>query len=243
MKIGDLLLLKGVINKKQLQIALSKQAEEAITYNRSVPLGKILIEQGHVSVDEIADVLNEQSKESMLEQEKKDRNVKVMPTEIGENSKFTFDLKFIVTIGAVIVSACATYFSITGQLNELKAMNSPNRMEYDIVVKEIDNIKSMGDLKLITYQLEDFKTTFGEIKTLANTLTPLAADLTYIKEELEKLKNKKIDIPVVDLSGIDDCKKKLDDLSNKITVLQELVGNQEERITKLEGRKSGGSRF
>ena len=243
MKIGDLLLLKGVINKKQLQIALSKQAEEAITYNRSVPLGKILIEQGHVSVDEIADVLNEQSKESMFEQEKKDRKVKVMPTEIGENSKFTFDLKFIVTIGAVIVSACATYFSITGQLNELKAMNSPNRMEYDIVVKEIDNIKSMGDLKLITYQLEDFKQTFAEIKTLANTLTPLAADLTYIKEELEKLKNKKIDIPVVDLSGIDDCKKKLDDLSNKITVLQELVGNQEERITKLEGRKSGGSRF
>ena len=32
----------------------------------------------------------------------------------------------------------------------------------------------------------------------------------------EKLKNKKIDIPIVDLSGIDDCKKKLDDLSNKI---------------------------
>ena len=240
MKIGDLLLLKGVINKKQLQIALSKQAEEAITYNRSVPLGKILIEQGHVSVDEIADVLNEQSKEVKV---KKERKVKVMPTEIGENSRFTFDLKFIVTIGAVIVSACATYFSITGQLNELKAMNSPNRMEYDIVVKEIDNIKSMGDLKLITYQLEDFKQTFAEIKTLANTLTPLAADLTYIKEELEKLKNKKIDIPVIDLSGIDDCKKKLDDLSNKITVLQELVGNQEERITKLEGRKSGGSRF
>ena len=43
MKIGDLLLLKGVINKKQLQAALSKQAEEAITYNRSVPLGRILI--------------------------------------------------------------------------------------------------------------------------------------------------------------------------------------------------------
>ena len=240
MKIGDLLLLKGVINKKQLQVALSKQAEEAITYNRSVPLGKILIEQGHVSVDEIADVLNEQSKEVKV---KKERKVKVMPTEIGENSKFTFDLKFMATIGVVIVSACATYFSITGQIEELKANNSPNRLEHEYVVKEIENIKSMGDLKLITYQLEDFKSTFAEIKTLANTLTPLAADLTYIKEELEKLKNKKIDIPVVDLSGIDDCKKKLDALSNKITVLQELVGNQEERITKLESRTSKGSRF
>ena len=47
MKIGDLLLLKGYINKKQLTSALSKQAEEAINYDRSVPLGKILIEEGH----------------------------------------------------------------------------------------------------------------------------------------------------------------------------------------------------
>ena len=243
MKIGDLLLLKGVINKKQLQAALSKQADEAINYNRSVPLGKILIEEGHVGIDEIAEVLNTQQEELKTEIEKKDRKVKVMPTEIGETSKVTFDLKFLATIGVVIVSACATYFSITGQIEELKANNSPNRLEHEYVVKEIENIKSMGDLKLITYQLEDFKQTFAEIKSLANTLTPLAADLTYIKEELEKLKNKKIDIPVVDLSGIDDCKKKLDALSNKITVLQELVGNQEERITKLEGRKSGGSRF
>ena len=232
MKIGDLLLLKGVINKKQLQAALSKQAEEAITYNRSVPLGKILIEEGNVSVDEIADVLNTQQEELKVERKKE----KVMPTEIGQNSKFTFDLKFIVTIGAVIVSACATYFSITGQLNELKVMNSPNRMEYDIVVKEIDNIKSMGDLKLITYQLEDFKTTFAEIKSLSTTLAPLATDLTYIKTELNKLKNKKVDMPEFDLSGIDDCKNKLDALAVKIDAF-------EERVSKLEGRKSGGSRF
>ena len=31
-----------------------------------------------------------------------------MATEIGEGSKFTFDLKFLVTIGAVLVSASAT---------------------------------------------------------------------------------------------------------------------------------------
>ena len=232
MKIGDLLLLKGVINKKQLQVALSKQAEQAITYNRSVPLGKILIDENYVSVDEIAEVLNEQAEENKEKQVVKKE--KVMPTEIGEGSQFTFDLKFIATMAAILVSACGVYFSITGQLNELKSMNSPNRLEHDYVVKEIENIKSMGDLKIITYQLEEFKTTFSEIKSLANTLTPLAADLTYIKQELEKLKNKKI--PIVDLSGIDDCKKKLDDLSNKI-------GAFEERLTKLEKRNSGGSRF
>ena len=219
MKIGDLLLLKGYINKKQLKSALSRQADEAINYNRSVPLGKVLIEEGYVSVDEVSEVLNEQSKEVTKEVKKKE---KVMPTEIGETSKVTFDLKFLATIGVIIVSACATYFSITGQVDDNK--------------KEIDNIKSMGDIKIISYKMEEYSETFKDLKVLANTLTPLASDLTYIKEELEKLKNKKINMPDIDLSGIDDCKNKLDALSDKMTAF-------EDRLTKLEKRNSGGSRF
>ena len=233
MKIGDLLLLKGVINKKQLQVALSKQAEQAITYNRSVPLGKILIEKKYVTVDEISEALNEQviknkEKEVVVKKEKP------MATAINEDSKFTFDLKFIATLAAILVSACGVYFSITGQLDELKSMNSPNRLEHNMVVDDISDIRSNGDLKLITYQLNEFKETFSEIKSLAGQLSPLASDLTYIKEELEKLKNKKI--PTVDLSGIEDCKNKLDALSDKI-------GAFEERLLKLEKRNSGGSRF
>ena len=233
MKIGDLLLIKGVINKKQLQAALSKQADEAINYNRSVPLGKILIEEGHVSVDEVAEVLNTQQQEIKAERKEKE---KPMATEIGEGSQFTFDLKFIATMGAILVSACGVYFSITGQLNELKSNNSPNRLEHDYVVKEIDNIKSMGDLKIISYKLDEYDETFKELKTLSTTLSPLAADLTYIKEELEKLRNKKVDIPEVDLSGIDDCKDKLDALNSKLNAF-------EERLSKLEKRNSKGSRF
>ena len=217
MKIGDLLLLKGVINKKQLQDALRKQSEEAINYDRSVPLGKILIEGGYVTIDEVSEVLNEQQKDLKVKREEK-----VMPTEIGEASKFTFDLKFIATIGVVIVSACGLYFSITGQVEDN--------------AKEINNIKSMGDLKIISYKLDEYDETFKELKDLNRTLSPLAADLTYIKEELNKLKNKKVEIPEVDLSGIDDCKNKLDALSDKI-------GAFEERLVKLEKRNSGGSRF
>ena len=221
MKIGDLLLLKGVINKKQLQQALSKQADEAITYNRSVPLGKILIEKGIVTVDEIADVLNEQSREVRKEVKEKKKE-KVMAHKIGENTAFQMDLKFLVTIMFVVVSAVGLYFTITGQVDDNK--------------KEIDNIKSMGDIKIISYKMEEYSETFKDLKVLANTLTPLASDLTIIKEELEKLKNKKINIPNIDLSGIDDCKNKLDALSDKI-------GAFEDRLTKLEKRNSGGSRF
>tara|TARA_R100000808_G_scaffold22120_1_gene48002 strand:+ start:2528 stop:3205 length:678 start_codon:yes stop_codon:yes gene_type:complete len=225
MKIGDLLLLKGYINKKQLQAALRKQSEEAINYDRSVPLGKILIEEGHVTVDEVAEALSSQAKETVVERKKE----KVMSTEIGEGSKFTFDLKFIATLGAILVSACGLYFSITGQVDDNK--------------KEIDNIKSMGDLKIISYKLGEYDETFKELKDLNRTLSPLAGDLTYIKEELNKLKNKKIDIPEIDLSGIDDCKEKLDNLSTKISALDDLNMKLEERLTKLEKRNAGGSRF
>ena len=213
MKIGDLLLLKGYINKKQLTSALSKQAEYAINYDRSVPLGKILVEEGHVTVEEVAEALNDQTKVPEIKKEKK-----IMPTEIGETSKVTFDLKFLATIGVVIVSACATYFSITGQVDDNK--------------KEIDNRKSMGDLKIISYKLEEYDETFKDLKSLSTTLSPLASDLTYIKSELNKLKNKKIDMPEIDLSGIEDCKDKIDALSDKISAF-------EERLTQVEKNSKG----
>ena len=227
MKIGDLLLLKGYINKKQLKDALRKQSEEAINYNRSVPLGKVLIEQKFVTVDEVTEALNEQPVGERLKKEEK-----VMPTEIGEGSKFTFDLKFLVTIGAVIVSASATYFSITGKLNEIESNNSPNRMEYNLIVKELDNLKGAGDLKIISYKLDEYDEMFKEIKDLVKQLAPLASDLEYIKKELDKLKEKDVDIPEVDLSGIE---TKLDNLSNSINAF-------EKRLNKLE-RKNTGGRF
>ena len=79
--------------------------------------------------------------------------------------------------------------------------------------------------------MEEFKKTFDEIKTLSSQLSPLATDLEYIKGEINKLKN--INIPEVDLSGIE---TKLDNLSSSINAF-------EERIIKLEKRNSGGSRF
>jgi len=161
-----------------------------------------------------------------------------MSTEIGENSKFTFDLKFLITIGAVIVSACATYFTMSAAINELKSSNSPNRLEYEYVVKEIDNIKSMGDLKIISYKLDQYDEMFIEIKDLVKQLQPLASDLEYIKTELNKLKNKKIDIPEVDFSGLESA---ISSLTSKIGSMQDSLEDYENRLKKVEER--GGGRF
>ena len=226
MKIGDLLLLKGFINKKQLKAALRKQAENAINYDNSQPLGKVLIEEGYVTPDDVAEALNDQSSSMKMEEE-----VMPKPTEIGEGSKFTFDLKFLITMGTVLVSGCGIYFGITGQLNELESKDSPSRLEYNMISDQISSIKSAGNLDIITYKLEQYDETFSEIKDLVNDLKPLKSDLDYIKSELDKLKNMEIDIPEVDLSSLENS---ISNLSNSLDNIETKLNDYEERLKKVE---------
>ena len=226
MKTCDYLLEKGFINRKQ-KVEVLKEQEEQKLQGVEIEVGQILLEKNYLTVEEILEALAEQSREEDM----------AKPTYIGEESKFTFDLKFLITMGTVIVSACATYFSITGQLQELASKDSPNRLEHTHLSEEIEEIKEMGDLKIISYKLDQYDNTFTELKSLSTSLQPLASDLEYIKGELEKLKNKKIEMPDVDLSGIDDCKRKLDALAYEIEELKKL----EARIVKVE--KNMGSKF
>ena len=218
MNIGDYLLKSNKITQKQREKA---ELEHEVSGNK---FGKCCIDLGFITRTDLNQALK-----AIERNNKGDK--KVVATEIGQGSKFTFDLKFIATMATILVSACATYFSITGQIEELKSANSPSRLEFTHLKDKVDNIESNGDLKLITYQLNEFKQTFGEIKSLASTLSPLATDLEFIKAELNKLKNKKIDIPDFDLSGIE---SKLDALSVKLDAF-------EKRLTEVE--KSSGGRF
>ena len=218
MNIGDYLLKSNKITQKQREKA---ELEHEVSGNK---FGKCCLDLGFINRTELNQAIKAVQKNQGGE-------VKTMATEIGEGSKFTFDLKFIATMGAILVSACATYFSIMGSIDELKSANSPSRLEFTHLKDKVDNIESNGDLKLITYQLNEFKETFTEIKTLSSQLTPLATDLDYIKAELNKLKNKEIAIPDVDLSGIE---TKLDGLKTQLNGF-------EERLSKVE--KKGGGRF
>jgi archaellum component FlaC len=225
MNIGDYLLKKNKITQKQREKA---ELEHEVSGNK---FGKCCLDLGFINRTELNQAIK-------AVQNYKEKEGSPMPTEIGENSKFTFDLKFLITIGAVIVSACATYFTMSAAINELKSSNSPNRLEYEYVVKEIDNIKSMGDLKIISYKLDQYDEMFTEIKDLVKQLQPLASDLEYIKSELDKLKNKKIDIPDVDLSGLEDA---IDSISKNVDSMKGSLESFEERLNKVE--KRGGGRF
>ena len=217
MNIGDYLLKSNKITQKQREKA---ELEHEVSGNK---FGKCCLDLGFITRTELNQAIKAVQKDDKGER-------KPMATEIGEGSKFTMDLKFVATLGAIVISACATYFTMNASIDELKSNDSPSRLEYVHLKDKVDDIESNGDLKLITYQLNEFKETFTEIKTLSSQLTPLATDLEYIKNELNKLKNKKIDIPDVDLSGIED---KLDNLVNKIEAF-------EARLVEVEKKTKGG---
>ena len=225
MNIGDYLLKSNKITQKQREKA---ELEHEVTGHK---FGKCCLDLGFINRTELNQAIK-------IVQKYQEGESKIMSTQIGEDSKFTFDLKFLATIGAVIISACATYFSIQGSINELKSNNSPSRLEHNYVVKEIDNIKSMGDLKIISYKLDEYDEMFKEIKELVKQLQPLASDLEYIKSELNKLKNRKIDIPEIDLSGLENAISKV---GSDINAMQNSLGEFEERLNKVE--RKGGGRF
>ena len=225
MNIGDYLLKSNKITQKQREKA---ELEHEVTGHK---FGKCCLDLGFINRTELNQALK-----AVQKYQEGDNTTMSKATEIGEGSKFTFDLKFIATMGTILVSACATYFSITGQIEELKSANSPSRLEFTHLKDKVDNIESNGDLKLITYQLNEFKETFTEIKTLSSQLTALATDLEYIKAEINKLKNKKIEIPDVDLSGLEDA---VDRVGKDVKAMQESLDDFENRLIKVE-KKSGG---
>ena len=106
MNIGDWLLNNNKITQKQREKA---ELEHEVTGHK---FGKCCLDLGYITRTELNQALK------AIQRIQKKGAAKPMATEIGEGSKFTFDLKFLVTIGAVIVSASATYFSIMRSIDE-----------------------------------------------------------------------------------------------------------------------------
>ena len=225
MNIGDWLLNNNKITQKQREKA---ELEHEVSGNK---FGKCCLDLGFITRTELNHAIK------AVQKHQKGGN-RPMPTEIGEGSKFTMDLKFVATLGAIVVSACATYFTMDASISELKSNDSPNRLEYNYIVKEIEGIKSIGDLKIISYNLDEYDEMFEEIKDLVKQLQPLASDLEYIKGELNKLKNKKIDIPDVDLSCLENS---ISNIEKNLNAMKGSLDTFEDRLIKVE--KRGGGRF
>ena len=116
-------------------------------------------------------------------------------------------------------------------INDLKSADSPSRLEYNVLLNEITSIKNACNLDVITYKLEEYDDTFKELKSLSSTLTPLASDLDYLKKEINNLKNKEIEIPVVDLSSLEN---KILELSTTVNNMSTTINEYKDKVDKLE---------
>ena len=61
MKIGDVLVNLGFIEKTELMEALHKQSVDSIIYDKPSQIGKVLIELGYINVDKLTKALNKQN--------------------------------------------------------------------------------------------------------------------------------------------------------------------------------------
>ena len=81
-----------------------------------------------------------------------------MAHKLGESTAFQMDLKFLVTIGVVIVSACGVYFSVTGQDSKLqfdvnnvtRANLFADRLEaFDIMIQNNEITTTTSNIDLV----------------------------------------------------------------------------------------------
>ena len=226
MNIGDYLLKNNKITQKQREKA---ELEHEVSGNK---FGKCCIDLGFITRTELNQALK-----AVQKYQEGDKDNMAKPTELGTESKFTFNLQFLVTIGAVIVSGCGIYFTMNSAIDELASKNSPSRLEFEHIGSEVKGIKDAGNLDIITYKLGQYDDSFNEIKELVKKLTPLSSDLEYLKKEIGFLKDRKIDIPEVDLSGLEN---KINDLQSSFNSIDELIQDFETRIKTLEDK---GGRF
>ena len=141
MKIGKYLLQENLITNKQRR---EGERQHDKTGKR---FGACLVNLGYISDKELDKALD------AIELMKKEK--KPMAHKIGENTAFQMDLKFLVTIMFIVVSGVGVYFTLTGAVEDN--------------TKEINNIKSMGDLKIISYKLDEYDETFKDLKALSTS--------------------------------------------------------------------------
>ena len=132
MKIGDYLLKENLITRKQRR---EGERQHDKTGKR---FGACLIDLEFISEEELDKALD------AIDSKKKGK--KVMAHKIGEDTSLQMNLKTIGVVVVLLLSGFAGWFSITSAVEDN--------------TQEIDNIKSMGDLKIISYKLDEYEETF-----------------------------------------------------------------------------------
>ena len=204
-RLGDILLEANVINKRQLSRALAMQEAGD---NRK--LGEILVELGHITVDDLTDIMmtNGSPHEDRLpvvdklkrarRSRKQEPVMEKQPIDISQDAvmktKFALDVKTIIAAGTGIASLVGMWYMLQADIQEAKELPKigniysqeyPSRPEGYNWPRSYEQYKDQvgtlqEDMDAVFDQLEEYE---EKIDELEKTVTDLRIKLANKKDK------------------------------------------------------------
>ena len=190
-KIGDILIKRKYITKKQLQHALEEQGDK--------PLGKTLIDMGYVKEDEIAEALEEQS---LLKQ-----TIETAKDAVANPVQYKA-LWFIVVFS--ILGIVFIYTQLTGSVDEGIRGNTQTNELQDEDINAVSVKEKKLRLRYIGHnsKLNELQDTTNQIKKRNSTFKrDVASEFKGTNQEIDDLRSIMFDTDSViseNLSDLDD---------------------------------------
>ena len=181
-KLGQILLDTDIITKRQLAKAVQKQVQ-----GDKRRLGKILIELGYVTIEDLTDAMldtHHEEKEEVVEEK-----VVSQPRELSEeavlNTKFTLSVQTMVAAGTGIASLVGMWYMLQADIQEAKELPSleslyeaeyPSRPEGYNWPRSYEQYKDqVGSLQ------EDMDDVFDQLEEMEETIKELEKEIKSLE--------------------------------------------------------------
>ena len=181
-KLGQILLDTDIITKRQLAKAVQKQVQ-----GDKRRLGKILIELGYVTIEDLTDAMldtHHEEKEEVVKEK-----VVSQPRELSEeavlNTKFTLSVQTMVAAGTGIASLVGMWYMLQADIQEAKELPSleslyeaeyPSRPEGYNWPRSYEQYKDqVGSLQ------EDMDDVFDQLEEMEETIKELEKEIKSLE--------------------------------------------------------------
>ena len=206
-KIGEILVQKGIIQQQQLDAAIAVQGEEQ--------LGQVLINWGWITQEQLLEALDIQAppppppppppvqpqipQQPMYQQPVAPSGAPDLTMDTLQSSKFKIDLKTMIWIGSMLVSGITMYFTFMGELDDrFGALEGQDKdLMVDMEKRMVDLENRFTPIGEGVYSVDPNSTwppTRQEYKMKdemsRNMLIQIQEDIEDIKKDIEKIERK-----------------------------------------------------
>ena len=198
-QLGQILVQKGYITQQQLDAAVAVQGDQQI--------GQVLIGWGWITQEQLLEALNIQApppppppiQQPVYQQPVQPQVAPDLTMDTLQKSKFNIDLKTLIYLGSLIVTALTGYFTFMAELDSrfsaLEGQDKDLMVEIDKRLTDLENtFTPIGDGVYSVDPKGTWPPSRGEYKMKdemsRNKIMVLEEKIEDLEEEIEKLENK-----------------------------------------------------